>query len=175
MIKYPTVYPKPTIEGYAIAVDMGLSRVKMGAGNSKQRRRFRSMPQAFQFNFALPIDSLASWQMWVNDFAYTWFSMDVTSYLSGMPNSQGHCTPHVIRFTSDLAITPINGASVNVQVNAEMAPMNIYGLPVPVTEDWVVGKTPGDPSVDWILGKTPDDPSVDTISAGTPQFPAAHV
>ena len=70
---YPGDFPLPDRAPYSIAVDMGVVRSDMAAGNSRQRRMFTNMPQMFGLSFKLHTAELADWQNWVNDNAYRWF------------------------------------------------------------------------------------------------------
>ena len=174
VLLYPAKYPRPLIEGYQITTDMGVRRTEMNSGFAKQRRLYRTMPLYFNFTFTVKISDLHDWQIWVDDNAYDWFEMDATSHLSGYEGD--NCSPHVIRFMSDLTITPIDHNFVNVNVKAEMSHEFKYEIPVPKTNDWIVARTPGNPATpDLYFAGTPVAPSVNDIQAGTPPFPAAVV
>ena len=175
MRTYPSGYPKPLIDGYGISVDMGVVRTDMETGRAKQRRRFRSMPQMFSFTFVVPIKQLGPWQAYVNQYCYEWFELDATSYLTSS-QLDDNCSPHVVRFTSNLEITPFTGESMSVTVTAEMAPVESFTTPpAALSQDWIVAQSPANPSVDWYVARTPSNASLDTVIAGSPRNPAAYV
>jgi hypothetical protein len=173
MKTYPSSFPTPLIDGYGIGVDMGLLRTPFESGRSRQRRRYTSMPTAFNFSFAVKVKDLDSWQQWVNQNAYTWFKIKAMSYLTGATNDT--CSEHVVRFTSDLSITPITAEAVKIDVTAEQAPTDLFAPPVPLTDDWIIARTPANPSVDWYIARTPANPAPDVVVAGSPNSPAAIV
>ena len=117
---YPTQYPNPQISGYAMSVDMGLSRVNFESGIARQRRRYTNMPHALQLSFVMTLDTLQSWQDWVNDNCYLDFvTIPAPTYLS--PTL---CAYTTMRFTSGLSIQPLAGEEnyFVVTVTAEMIP-----------------------------------------------------
>jgi len=117
---YPTQYPNPQISGYAMSVDMGLSRVNFESGIARQRRRYTNMPHALQLSFVMNLDTLQSWQDWVNDNCYLDFvTIPAPTYLS--PTL---CAYTTMRFTSGLSIQPLAGEEnyFVVTVTAEMIP-----------------------------------------------------
>ena len=175
MRTYPSAYPKPLIDGYGISVNMGVVRTEMETGRAKQRRRFRSMPQMFNFKFVVPISQLGPWQAYVNQYCYEWFELDATSYLTSS-QLDDNCSPHIVRFTSNLEIAPFTGDSMSVTVTAEMAPVESFTTPpVAISQTWIVARTPSNPSTDWYVANTPSNPSTDWVIAGSARNPAAYV
>lgn len=175
--KYPSSFPTPTVQNYNIAVDMGIVRTRFDTGVNRQRRRYRTMPHLFNFTFAMPIVDLDTWQMWADEYAYQWFEIPAASYLTGMAQNDKNCSPHVVRFVSDLQITPLSNQSFAVTVVAEMAPTSKYSRPGILTDKWIIAGDPATPSPDWIIAGNPDlaSPSTDWINPGSPEFPAAII
>ena len=125
MTKYPASMVEPTIAAYSIGVDMGVLRTQIRSGIPRQRRRHRTMPQKFTFSFVIKINDLDVWQEWVNDFAYEWFEINIMSYLTNNGTDGKACSPHTVRFISDIALSAFDYDHFNVTVNAEMAPMRV--------------------------------------------------
>src|SRR6516225_2469354 len=100
-------FPLPDQSPYSIAVDMGIVRSPMSGGNVRQRRLYANMPQAFALAFHMHTAELALWQDWVNETAYDWFYLPLSSmYSAGRDDFSppGLVSYHVARFISDLAI-----------------------------------------------------------------------
>lgn len=163
---YPTRFPEPTINGYGINVKMGVVRGNLSMGYAKQRRKYKTMPQRFSLSFAIPIELLNDWQTWVNDNAYVYFNINLTSYHT----TTGKCSTHSVRFTSDLAITPLTPRVFTVSVTAEENhTVGITKPPLPVTCDWIIAKTASDPSSpDWYIANTPSTIPADVVIGGNP-------
>jgi hypothetical protein len=167
---YPDAFPKPTVQGYGIEVDMGLIRTEFDTGNHRQRRTYKTMPHQFALNFAMSVTQLYAWQNWVNQNAYTWFSLDMMSFLTG--NVPGHCSQHLVRFISNLSITPMTQTHVQVSVAAEMTDP-LGNVIITSDGDWIIGGDPESPSADWVIGGEPDAASQDFTNPGTPQYPSS--
>lgn len=181
MTDYPSIFPEPMIDGYTISVDMGVVRTNMETGRSKQRRRYRDMPSIFTLEFAITLAQLGSWQTWVNAYAYQYFTMDMVSYTTS--NKVGaNCSPHTVRFISDLSLTPINANAFRVSVMAEVAPIESFTTPpVILTDKWIIAGDPANPSAldvtvdQWIVAGIPSATYTDWVVAGSPSGPAALV
>ena len=176
MKNYPKDFPNPTIEGYGISVDMGITRTVFDTGRARQRRRYKTMPQVFSFNFVVPIHQLELWQIWVNKFAYSYFKMNATSYLTGYENDK-FCSEHKVRFISDLSLTPATPEHMRISVAAEMIALSEASLPAHFTGDWIIAGDPATPSPEWAIAMNPDlaSPSTDWTNPGSPSSPAAIV
>jgi len=173
---YPNIFPLPTLNNYAINVDMGVTRVQMERGNTKQRRRYTTMPQRFNATFILPFENLQKWQLWVNRYGYEYFSINLTSYITDGANGD-RCNVHFARFIGDLAIRPLTRDVVEVTAILE-SPNSEQDVdsPIEFTDDWYIAKTPADASTPhWYIGGSPDAPSIDHYIAGSPNNPAAFV
>ena len=169
---YPSTFPTPTIQGYAMQVDMGIIRTPFDTGRYRQRRTYKTIPHTFQFRFVVKNTDLDDWLQWVNNYAYEWFQINIYSFLT--PQTNETCSPHAIRFISNISIAPLTTKYLEIGVTAEMVdPLN--NIITPLTQQWIIGGTPIDPSTEWIIGGTPDAPSPDFTNAGTPQSPAAVI
>lgn len=109
---YPKQFPEPLINGYGIAVEMGIIRTEMENGFAKQRKRLNNMPQSFNLSFAIPLTMLTQWQTWVNDNAYEDFNINLTSF----ETTTGFCSTHVVKFISDLNIQPLTADTFSASV-----------------------------------------------------------
>jgi hypothetical protein len=175
--QYPSTLPDPLIEGYQIDVDMGVVRTAFGSGVARQRRLYRNMPEIYTWAFTVPVKDLYVWQEWVKKNAYTWFKMNIFSSESSRQGSTKVCTPHVVRFISELSITPLNrDQHVQISVTGELAPRGLYSPPAVLSDNWIVAKTPLDAATpDWIYPRRLFEVATDEIVAGSTLFPAATV
>lgn len=166
---YPTSFPVANRVPYAIGVDMGVVRSDFAAGNARQRRQYRIMPQALALAFQVRVDELNVWQNWINAHAYEWFLCPVST----MYSAPATIRYEALRFTGDLQMSSIGWNLVEVTVAAELAPDAIANDPGFGAAGWIVGGSPAAPSSpDWIAGGTPSAPAGDTFTAGTPSLPA---
>lgn len=166
MNHWPSVLPTPTIEGYALNVDMGLTRTEMEKGIAKQRRRYRTMPTKATVQFAVSQAQFTTFQNWVHSFGFEWFEMNLTSFL-------GKCVTHEVRFITDLGITPINDNAFTI---AAMLEIRLGTAPAVLSDDWIIsGNVTSASSPDWWIAKTPPSPSTDTVIGGSPKSPSAYV
>lgn len=176
--QYPSNLPKPLIDGYRIDVDMGVVRTAFGSGVARQRRLYRNMPEVYTWIFMVPVKDLYAWQDWVKKNAYTWFKIDIFSSESSRQGTRySACTPHVVRFTSELSIKPFNqDQHVQISVTGELAPRDLYSPPAVLSDNWIVAKTPPDVATpDWIYTRRLFEVATDEIVAGSPVFPAATI
>lgn len=112
---YPNSFPVPLIDGYHYEIDCGILRPDIVSVIATQRRRYKTMAHHYQLVFAVELNLLEHWQLWVNTFGYNWFSMRLT-------NSAGKCAPQGVRFVSDLALTPLTGNVFVASIIAESIP-----------------------------------------------------
>jgi len=185
--KYPDSFPTPTVAGYGIDVDMGLTRTEMEKGIAKQRRRYTNMPHKYTCNFVMDYSVLVSWQSWINEFGYDWFDIELSSMYSSLQDP--NCLLHSARVISNLSITPLSARAwkvsailETVQVPAD-APTVIGswisgsrddGIYPNAASDWIaivgddgLGTGIGDYTID------PIDMPTDDIDAGTADNPSA--
>lgn len=172
MTEYPESYPLPLVQGYAIDVDMGLIRTTFETGRVRQRRNYQTMPHLFGFTFVVGTRDLWDWLRWVNSYAYDWFEMDCTSFLTGYQESSGYCSAHAVRFASNIRMTSVDREYFEVNVTAEMVdPLD--SVQIQASGDWIIGGDPDNPAGDDIIAGDPENPADDETNPGTPQFPAA--
>ena len=166
-MKYPSTLPCPLIEGYGATIEAGALRSGIELGNSRQRRRFRTMPHKISMSFMIrQIMDHGNWMAWVNAHGWNWFEIDLPGAIAGTHMEQTH--PQRIRFTgpvqSDLQrIGEDYWWRVSVEAEFILAghQQGIYNR----TEDWIIARTPTNPSTDWIIARTPANPSTDWIIA----------
>jgi hypothetical protein len=164
-------FPLPDRAPYSIAVDMGLIRSAMAAGNVRQRRQYANMPQLFSLTFHLHTAELWVWQTWVNETAYNWFYLPLASmYAAAGPGFPGGMISyHIARFTSDLAVTLEGHDWYSVTVAAEISPQMYATAPRPAGLDRIDALGPADALVDVIDGGVPFRLSMDgPIDGGGP-------
>lgn len=173
---YPVQFPCVSrVEGHSAASSAGLVRTPMGAGNTRQRRAFRNLPQLISLVFIIEQKELASWKSWANAFAWDgWFEIG----LPGMHASaaQEDVTPTMVRFCSDLQeeLLPVHRLWYwRIRVTAEYLPG--AGDFVPVSDTWIIGGSAASPSADWVIGGTAASPAPDFTNPGTPAFPVVFV
>ena len=116
MMNYPDNFPVPLLAPYQYVVDMGLVQSSLGQPLRRQRRRYKTMINHFQLEFALPIDEYAIWQAWINDFGYNWFNIRLTTY-------KGKCIKQGTRIVSNMEVGPISDNVMVVSLVAESMPV----------------------------------------------------
>jgi hypothetical protein len=173
---YPLDFPCASrVEGHGAGISAGLVRTPMNAGNSRQRRSFRSLPQMVSLVFVIEQAQYASWLSWVNTFAWDgWVDMRLPGLRASALGEDA--TPVPVRFCSDLQadLLPVHRLWYwRVRVTAEYLPSAIDYLPV--SDLWIVGGTPGAPSPEWVLAGVPALPAPIFTNPGTPAFPTVFV
>lgn len=157
MAVYPDDFPLPQRDSYGYTVDAGLISTPMESGGPRQRRKYGSMPHYFSLEFIVPRADLDSWQQWVNQNAYDWFEIPLVNMITiGDPLCSNYC---FARFISDLSLSVLTRDFFSVTVQAELQPGQVNDNPA--RTDWIIGRTPDDPSPDWVIGGTPASPSPD--------------
>lgn len=180
LIEYPRRFPLPSSQPYAIAANMGVIRTPFAAGNTRQRRAFRNMPQMFSLAFQLHTYELYDWQYWANANAYDWFSLPLASMYAPparwSPDGvqpPGLIAPHVARFISDLAISADGFDLFSVTVQAELSPEMWAKVKPPPASFVIEGGSPANPSLDILDGRFPSAPAPGgPVNAGTPDNPS---
>lgn len=182
LIRYPPGFPLPDRQPYGIAADMGVVRSPMAAGNARQRRLYRHMPQQFQLSFHLHTSELYQWQYWVNLYAYDWFALPLASMFAPPANwspdgiqPAGQISPHIARFISDLSISMDGYDWFGVTVAAEVSPDMLAFVPRPPGMDVIDAGTPDNPSpaTDVLDGRFPNAPATGgPVDAGPANDPS---
>jgi len=79
-VTYPSNYPCPSQEGYAVSVDVGLRVMKMNAGNTMTRRRTPARRvRIIGLTFDMTQKELFNWSNWMDKNGFNWFDMDLVS------------------------------------------------------------------------------------------------
>jgi hypothetical protein len=176
MIAYPQSYPCASrIEGHSAAITAGLVRTPMNAGNSRQRRSFRTLPHVLSLTFVIDQDQYASWLSWVNLYAWDdWIEMNLPGLHASALDKD--TAPTRVRFCSDLQaeLLPVHRLWFwRVRVAAEFEPI-AGDFPI-VDGGWIIGGTPVAPSVDWIIGGSPSAPAPVFTNPGTLAAPVVVI
>jgi hypothetical protein len=172
LLFYPASFPEPLLAEYSYAVDAGVIRTAMESGDIRQRRRYDNMPHVFALSFAVKKKDLDSWFKWINENAYNWFAMRMVTWLTG--TTDDCATGTLIRFISDIQVTPLTADVLKCSVSAEMLTVPLFVTP-PDSGDWIIGQQPANPATDWIIGRTPANPAPIFTAPGTPAAPAGVV
>lgn len=170
---WPATLPNPVANPHDFIVNMGVSRVRMQAGNTKQRRMFRHMPTQWGLAWQVDTKHMMALTKWIHQFGTDWFECPVVSmYAARNGKIIDLLTCRVI---GDLSIAPDGHNLWRVSTEVEISP-EIYQKHVIVTKDWIIAGNPASPSApDWYIGGTPALPSVDTVLPGRPGAPNATV
>ena len=173
---YPVDFVIANRQPYSMAVDMGVIRSEMAAGNARQRRAYAIMPHKLALSFTMRIEELFLWQTWVNQYAYSYFLCPVSTMYAGGPPVPGNIRREVLRFISDLEISSEGWNLVTVTVAAELSADAFANSPPIGAGGWIIGGTPAEPNTEtWMIGGTPAAPSPDWAIGGTPAFPSSLV
>lgn len=174
---YPSDYPVVSSLGFSGSVDTGVSR-SSEQGFPSQERYAGTNPTTVNLRFRMSLQQFKHWSFWIQRNAVSkWVTIDLPS-----PNGRKAAGPNapltnqVVRFGS-YTMTPLGGGSfVEVSTSAQLMPTGVGiglagtsgGVILPGGGDWIIARTPADPSADWYIAKTPTAPSTDTVTAGTP-------
>ncbi|MGA1372885.1 MAG: hypothetical protein ACO3Z6_14940 [Pseudomonadales bacterium] len=122
MQTYPATFPCVQINGYRLDAEMGAIRTEIPM-SQVQRRVFRTMPHVIALSFVMTVPEWGTWQAWIKNNAYDWFTISLPSLYAGKSGSR--MSPHVIRFTSPVVASNVTDSHVQVSVAAEMSPSMI--------------------------------------------------
>jgi hypothetical protein len=176
VVIYPAILPCVSrIERHAASADAGLVQTLMEAGNARQRRVQRALPQQVSLVFVISQDVYGDWLAWVN--ANAWDEW-VVMRLPGLRASTAgiDTAPTAVRFMSDLQseLLSIDRLWIwRVQVVAEYLPAAADFIAI--TGVWIVPGQPAAPESDWVVGGSPDRPAPVFTDPGTPQRPTVVV
>lgn len=174
METYPSSFPCPLIEGYAIQIDAGLLRTNFQSGNTRQRRAYSNLPHYITMSFAIKINLFDEWLQWINDNAFEWCLFPAVTWANGTLDEIPK--DHVLRLIADIEISAITNEYFRVTVRAETNTAAGENLPPQARGNWVVGGTPSEPSSPDVTrpgGTT--DPKTDYVDPGTTENPSALV
>ena len=173
MLTYPKGFPCVSRLSHSQAMNAGLIRTPMAAGNTRQRRAFTHMPHVLQLEFEIRQDVYAAWLGWINENAYgAPFLLELPGVLASRAGVGATGVP--VRFITDVEanLEPVHRLWYwRVRVGAEWQPL---------ADDvragyWIIGGTPAAPGAMWVTGGTPATPSPDITYPGTPAAPVAVV
>jgi hypothetical protein len=102
MLTYPPTLPCVSrIEGHATQGYTAVVRTPMQAGNARQRRTHRALPQRLTLAFVVDQAVYATWLSWVNAHCYSGFVlMSLPGVLASAAGAPTTATP--VRFVSDI-------------------------------------------------------------------------
>lgn len=170
MTDYPSTLRIPEWTPYSLSVDAGVRRTQMDSGNSRQRRKYKTMPTTFSLTFVMTWKQLRTWQAWWNQHAYDWFNMPAVSALGDPAStSRTDCYMHTVRCISNLTISNSNVAAycrVQCVIETRSSTQTL------AQSGWIRAGSANNPSPDWIIAGDTGNPSPDWIIAGTPANPA---
>ncbi|MFL6051576.1 MAG: hypothetical protein ACJ72W_01480 [Actinoallomurus sp.] len=125
MIDYPASLPCPSKgEGFSVGDAAGVVRSPLEAGNSRQRRMHRLLPE--QLSLVWTIDqpkTLAAWLAWANVYGWDWFMLTLPGLAASRAGAR--TAPMPVRFVSDVQQEFMGGAGLwvwRVRVEAEAMP-----------------------------------------------------
>jgi hypothetical protein len=171
---YPGSFPCASrIEGHSAQMAAALVRTPFEAGNSRQRRTHRVLPQQIELVFVIEQALYASWLAWVNAHAWDeWVTMRLPGLLAGAAGTDTAATP--VRFCTDLQaeLVALHRRWIwRVRVSAEYLPL-AGDFPL-INGVWIIGGKPATPSADDVIAGTPGAPAPIFTNPGTPHAPVA--
>lgn len=172
-VNWPAGFPEPVITPHDLSINMGISRVKMQAGNYKQRRYFKHMPTVWNIRWQANSNQMLLMVKWIHSNGFDWFNIPLVSMWS---SENGELkTPTAVRLTSNVEIVAVEHNYFDITATVELSPDVFAGAVLP-SYIWIVGQEPQNPATpDWYIGETPAAPSTDVVIAGTPAAPNAYV
>ena len=122
--------PDAGVSGYE--VDLGLVRTPADDGTTRQRRRYRHWPRAWQVQWTVDVGTLQTMTAWVDTFGD---SYQPITLISG-ESADGSPALHQVRFASDLDVAPGPGLTWLVRATLEQgsgsAPADTTGWAWPI-------------------------------------------
>ena len=172
MNSYPVSFPCPSrSEGHSAQMSAGLVRTPMEAGNTRQRRAQRQLPQQIALVFMIAQEQYASWLAWVN--AHAWDEW-ILMRLPGLRASQAGATtsPTPVRFCTELGAELLDVHRLwwwRVRIAAEYLPL-ASDFPI-IDGVWIIGGKPANNYPDDVIAGTPGAPAPIFTNPGTPRAP----
>jgi hypothetical protein len=168
MMDYPDTLPIPNAMPYNWDVGLGITTIKMNAGNLIPRRRFNHLPHQFAFLFAMDTNDMVQFAAFVDEVGSDWFNIRGLSMWSG--NDPEFIKKIPVRFTSNINVAEAGYNWWSISVAAELSP-NVYWNTL--VGDWIDAGYPALPSLNWIEAGSPQNPSPSFIDGGTTTRPSS--
>lgn len=173
--RYPPHWPAPRRVNYSADIDYGVLRTGGLVGLPEQGRHYQSSPTTIAAEFQMSLTRYYDWQAWVsNDAMHGYCSMPVVDQYTGQILAE-----QVVRFMPPFEMRPLGGNEIVVRCQMYVLPQDIgdghfgigHGIKPPESAthaDWIIAKSPADPSPEWVLAGTPGAPSPEWVLAETP-------
>lgn len=173
IVNYPVDLPLPQMEPYDWEVGLGLSQLKMNAGNTLIRRRWKHLPHTFNFTFGMTTDQMTRFVVFMDVVGADWFNIESLSMYTGTDDTV--IKPQPVRFISGMNVSAMGYNWWQISILAELSPEVFEAFEDILGNNWIIGRTPDNPSPDWVIAGTPVSPSVNWVIAGTPAEPSGWV
>jgi hypothetical protein len=98
---WPKTLPAPDRDGYQYAIEFGLLRTAMEGGYIRQRRTVFGMPATFALTFRMNTLQLGTLEIFLHQYGYSWFAMDLVSGAARVVRPGSDCVLHKVRFISN--------------------------------------------------------------------------
>jgi hypothetical protein len=122
MRAYPAGLPCPQVEDYSYIVKSGVIRFDDNVGID-QRRDYETMPHLITATFVLSTTIWDSWQVWMDTFGRSWFTMPMVSMYSSRLDPTKVAPDHVVRCVSETFDAKyLTDKNFKVKAQFELAP-----------------------------------------------------
>jgi len=120
---WPASLPFPDRDGYQYQLGFGIVRTPFAGGSIRQRRTVWSMPGTFNLSFRMNTAQLGILQVFLDQYGFGWFSMDLVSGAARVQRPLSDCLAHRVRFIADPVQMMIGPNLWRVTLQAEVAAM----------------------------------------------------
>ena len=76
-LKSPSTLAPIQAADFTVQSNMGLSVTQFESGNSRVRKRFKTMPNQQSLTFVMEYRSFGDWMAWINDHGHEWFNIEM--------------------------------------------------------------------------------------------------
>jgi hypothetical protein len=121
--EWPESLPAPDRDGYQYQLGFGIVRTPFSGGSVRQRRTVWSMPGGFSLTFRMNTAQLGILQIFLDQYGYGWFAMDLVTGAARVQRPLSDCLLHRVRFVSDPVHQLIGPNLWRVTLTAEVEAM----------------------------------------------------